>query len=135
MSFKSSFKIGQVVSNKDIIDEFKVGIMGGMRRSKRTNSLILIADHTKALYDDKCHGNIFYYTGMGKEGDQTLSSQNKTLANSNENGVTIHFFEVFETTKYTYQGIVKLSGKPYQEEQKDVNDTIRKVWIFPLKKI
>lgn len=41
------FKIGQIVSHNEIIEEFKCGNMGGMRRSLATNSLILISDHTK----------------------------------------------------------------------------------------
>ena len=72
---------------------------------------------------------------MGKYGDQMLKSQNKTLAESNINNVEVHLFEVFEPKKYTYQGIVKLVGEPYQEIQKDDNQNPRKVWIFPLKKV
>lgn len=135
MKFVTSFKIGQVVSNNDIVSEFKVGNMGGMRRSLTTGTLVIIADHTKALYDDKYYNQEIHYTGMGKYGDQVLKSQNKTLAESNTNGVEVHLFEVFEPKKYTYQGIVKLVGEPYQEIQKDENKVPRKVWIFPLKKI
>ena len=32
MNFITSFKVGQVVSNSEIVSEFKVGNMGGMRR-------------------------------------------------------------------------------------------------------
>lgn len=134
MAFTCSFKIGQIVSNNDIIKEFKVGVMGGMRRSRKTNTLVLIADHTKSLYDDKKYGQVFHYTGMGKYGDQTLSSQNKTLAESNTNGIIIHLFEVFQVAQYTYQGTVRLCNTPYQENQLDENHVPRKVWIFPLKK-
>lgn len=135
MKFVTSFKIGQVVSNNDIVSEFKVGNMGGMRRSLTTGTLVIIADHTKFLYDDKYYNQEIHYTGMGKYGDQVLKSQNRTLAESNTNGVEVHLFEVFEPKKYTYQGIVKLVDEPYQEVQKDENKIPRKVWIFPLKKI
>lgn len=49
MSSFCKFKIGQKVTNSEIISEFKCGNMGGMRRSKATNSLVIISDHTKGL--------------------------------------------------------------------------------------
>ena len=59
---------------------------------------------------------------MGKTGDQDLEyMQNKTLAESNTNGIEVHLFEVFEPNKYIYQGIGVLAGDPYQEEQYDEN--------------
>lgn len=39
-----NFQIGQTVTNAEIIAEFQCGNMGGMRRSKATNSLIIISD-------------------------------------------------------------------------------------------
>lgn len=73
---------------------------------------------------------------MGKSGDQMLEgNQNKTLAESDHNGVEVHLFEVFDATKYTYQGVVKLAGKPYQEIQSGEDENRRKVWMFPLKKV
>ena len=112
MAFKPPFEIGAVVSNAVMAEAFKVGNMGGMRRSKTT-----------------------HYTGMGKIGDQAIDrTQNKTLAESKENGVEVHLFEVNEPGKYTYSGVVELAGKPYQETQPDDNGNSRKVWMFPLKK-
>ena len=134
MSGFCKFKIGQTVTNADIVAEFKCGNSGGMRRSKTTNSLVIISDHTKGLYEDKWFGDVLHYTGMGKKGDQDLSfMQNKTLAESDINGVEVHLFEVLVPTKYIYRGIVTLAGKPYQEIQKDEDGVPRKVWMFPLK--
>lgn len=134
MSSLSKFKIGQTVTHADIIAEFQCGNMGGMRRSKATNSLIIISDHTKGLYEDKWFGDILHYTGMGKSGDQDLFfMQNKTLAQSDRNGVAVHLFEVLVTTEYIYRGIVSLADRPYQEVQKGEDGVPRKVWMFPLK--
>jgi len=134
MSNILEFKIGETVTNAEIVARFKCGNMGGMRRSKSTNSLVIISDHTKGLYDDKWLGNILHYTGMGKIGDQDLFfMQNKTLAESEINGITVHLFEVLEATKYMYLGVVSLVDKPYKAEQKGNDGNIRKVWIFPLK--
>ena len=136
MAFKPPFEVGAVVSNAVMTEAFKVGNMGGMRRSKTTGTLVLISDNTKGLYSDKWNKGILHYTGMGKIGDQALDkTQNKTLAESKENGVEVHLFEVNEPGKYTYTGVVELAGKPYQETQPDDNGNPRKVWMFPLKKI
>lgn len=107
-----------------------------MRRSKKTGTLVLISDNTKGLYSDKWENGILHYTGMGKIGDQSIEkTQNKTLAQSETNGVEVHLFEVHERAKYTYTGVVELSGKPFQETQPDDNGNPRKVWIFPLRKV
>ena len=71
---------------------------------------------------------------MGLAGDQSLDyMQNRTLLNSNENGIDVHLFEVDKPTIYTYIGKVILSRKPYQDKQADTNGNRRNVWIFPLK--
>lgn len=134
MVFEPSFEIGSTVTHQDICSEFQCGNMGGMRRSKTTNTLIIISDHTKGIYDDKWYSDILHYTGMGKIGDQVLDgNQNRTLFDSDTNGVNVHLFEVFEPTKYIYHGPVRLVDKPYQEVQNDENGVPRKVWIFPVK--
>ena len=128
-----NFSVGDVITHRELIDTFKCGIMGGMRPSSTTGTLVLISNHTE-MYDDKWYGEEIHYTGMGKTGDQDLEyMQNKTLAESNTNGIEVHLFEVFEPNKYIYQGIVVLAGDPYQEEQYDENGLLRKVWMFPLK--
>jgi len=94
-----------------------------MRRSHRTNTLVIISDHTRGIYEDRWEGNTLHYTGMGLKSDQSLSAtQNKTLADSKTNGVEVHLFEVYESGQYLYQGIVELSDKPYQEPQPDVDE-------------
>ena len=103
-------RIDTVLTNQELMDVFKCGNAGGMRRSKKTNSLVLIFDHTKHLYDDEWKGDTLHYTGMGAEGDQQLDfQQNKTLAESRTNGVKVHLFEVFEPKKYSYIGEVYLA--------------------------
>lgn len=134
MSFDPGLIIGDIITNEDLVDIFKCGNMGGMRRSKTTNTLVIISDHTKGLYEDKWFGDVLHYTGMGKNGDQSLTfAQNRTLAESNENGVDVHLFEVFQEREYVYMGRVKLVDEPYQEVQKGEDGVPRKVWIFPLK--
>jgi len=126
-------KPGQVIINEELKKIFKCSNTGGMRRSYRTNSLVIVSDHTRGIYRDKWIDGKLYYTGMGLKGDQSINfSQNKTLAESHQNAVTIHLFEVSEPMKYLYHGRVKLADKPYQEQQPDEKSKLRKVWIFSL---
>jgi len=127
------YEIGQVVTNNELIAEFKCGQSGGMRRSNAKNALIIISDNTKGLYENKWFGDILHYTGMGRIGDQDLNyKQNKTLVESNENGVTLCLLEVLIPTEYIYRGTVSLDADPYQEIQKGEDGELRKVWMFPL---
>jgi len=133
MSFDPQIKPGDVVNNAYIRKIFKCSLYGGMNRSLITNTLVIITHVNKSVYSDRWIGNTFHYTGMGLKGDQRLDySQNKTLAESNENRVEIHLFEVYEEKEYTYVGRMILTGKPYSERQLDEEDTDRQVWVFPL---
>jgi len=128
--------VGSKYSNNDICVTFLCSPQGGMRRSKRTNTLVLIADHIKSIYDDRWLDGKLLYTGMGTGGSQTLKgNQNLTLYESNTNGVDVHLFEVFKKKVYTYMGRVQLADKPFQEKQDDVKGQLRKVWVFPLQLI
>lgn len=127
------FKIGmpgQTLSNQEIADIFFCSTQGGMRRSNLTNSLILVSRKSENPYEDKWIGDIFHYTGMGQTGDQRKDfMQNKTLDESNSNGINIYLFEL-DNRVYTFEGRVRLAGQSYFSEQRG-----RKVVMFPLKLI
>ncbi|ADO82794.1 HNH endonuclease [Ilyobacter polytropus] len=130
----SGLKQGGILNNSDLYNVFKCGNSGGMRKSNTTNSLLIISDHTKSLYDDRWEEDVLYYTGMGQTGDQSLEfMQNKTLNESGKNGITVYLFEVFNAGEYTFRGEIKLVKNPFQEEQNDADGNSRRVWIFPLK--
>lgn len=135
-NFIPKFPIGSTVDNRQIVDEFECNPQGGMRRSYKTNTLIIISKHIGArgkYYDDKLIDGIYYYTGQGLEGNQSLRFlQNKTLSESKSNDVGVHLFEVFKEKEYIYQGTVRLASEPFQSEQVDIAGDMRKVWIFPL---
>lgn len=136
LSFEPGIKPGDTINNDKLTEIFGCSPQGGMRRSLKTNTLVLVSDHTRGIYEDRWVNDVLHYTGMGLEGDQSIySAQNKTLAESNSNGVDIFLLEVFDAGNYLFQGQVQLSGAPYQEEQPDKNGNPRKVWIFPLKPI
>lgn len=134
MGFDPGLKPKQIISNEDIVSIFKCGNMGGMRRSHATNTLVIVSDYTKGLYQDKWIGDTLHYTGMGKKGDQSIdATQNRTLNESGTNGVAVFLFEVFNKKEYTYIGEVELAAAPYQENQPDEDQVMRKVWLFPLR--
>ncbi|HFK1515001.1 TPA: HNH endonuclease [Bacillus cereus] len=128
-----SMVIGKIYDNGEITKRFKCGNMGGMRRSKKTNTLVLFSDHTKGIYDDRWDKDILFYTGMGQEGHQTLNgNQNKTLYESNENGVGVYLFEAFQPGEHIFMGQVRLVEEPFQDTQEDTQGQKRRVWIFPI---
>ena len=132
MTFNPGLKIGQILKNADIVDIFKCGNMGGMRRSRTTNTLVIVSDYTKGIYHDKWIGGVLHYTGMGKNGDQDINwAQNATLAACCHNGVDVHLFEVMDAGEYIYCGRIELVDKPYTEIQPGEDGLLRKVWMFP----
>ena len=134
--FDPGLKIGEKLRNSDIVDKFKCGNMGGMRRSKTTNTLVIVSDYTKGIYHDKWIGVILHYTGMGKNGDQDINwAQNATLAECGHNGVDVHLFEVMDAGEYVYCGRIELVGKPYMETQPGEDGISRKVWMFPIRPV
>jgi len=134
LPFKHGLNPGDTIINSQLIDIFKCSPQGGMRRSRRTNTLVIVSDHTRGIYEDRWIDDILHYTGMGLEGDQKIdAAQNKTLAESPTNSVEVFLFEVFEAGNYFFRGQVGLADATYQEDQPDIKRNLRKVWIFPLK--
>lgn len=64
LTSSGKLEIGQILKNSDIVEIFKCGNMGGMRRSKTTNTLVIVSDYTKGLYFDKWIGGVLHYTGI-----------------------------------------------------------------------
>lgn len=134
MTSISSLTPGTKLDNSALCSIFGCSPQGGMRRSHHTNTLVIISNHVKSIYDDRWEADTLHYTGMGTNGDQSLSfAQNKTLAESQTNGIKVHLFEVFIDKEYTYVGEVELCGAPYQEPQRDENGNSRLAYVFPLK--
>lgn len=134
--FNPHLEIGQILRNSNIVETFKCSNMGGMRRSRATNTLVIITDYTKGIYHDKWIGGVLHYVGMGKNGDQDINwAQNATLAASGHNGVDIHLFEVIDEGEYIYCGRVKLVDEPYVDIQPGEDGMNRQVWVFPIRPV
>lgn len=125
---------GSNINNDELTLCFLCSTQGGMRRSIQTNTLVIVSNHVKSIYDDRWVDDVLHYTGMGLLDDQSLDfNQNRTLNESGINGVALHLFEVFTVKSYTYIGEVVLADKPYQERQPDAKGKERSVWVFPLR--
>lgn len=125
---------GDVLNNTELCATFLCSPQGGMRRSHKTNTLVIVSNHVRSIYDDRWDNGILHYTGMGTTGGQSLDfAQNKTLAQSNESQIQVHLFEVFVDLEYVYIGAVALAAEPYFEQQPDQNGLFREVCVFPLK--
>jgi len=122
-------KQGEIINNEELCGIFQCAPQGGMRRSHKTNTLVIVSNHVKSIYADRWEDKTLHYTGMGSSGNQSLSfAQNKTLSESKTNGIPVYLFEVFKTKEYVYQGEVELVDEPYKEVQSN-----RDVWMFPLR--
>lgn len=136
MKTPKDLKIGMRLTNNELHDYFKVGNSGGMRKSNTHNCLVIICDHSKSLYDDKWDdNNILHYTGMGAIGPQSFYfAQNKTVTDSQTNGITLYLFERFDNKKpYSFHGECELAAPPYIDQQLDADKNLRDVCIFPLR--
>lgn len=134
--FAVPLEAGETIDNDTLHAIFRCSLLGPMRRSQKTNSLVLISDHTKPECGDQWIGKVFHYAGMGTVGEQSPASrQNSTLSASRENGVRLFLFEVFEEGNYVYTGEVELMDNPYRSRQPDAENVLRDVWVFPLRLI
>lgn len=43
--FDQGLKIGQILKNADVVETFKCVNMGGMRRCKKTNTLVIVSNY------------------------------------------------------------------------------------------
>ena len=58
--FDPELKIGQILKNADVVATFKCGNMGGTRRSKTTNTLVIVSDQVNSLIHVELNRIMFY---------------------------------------------------------------------------
>lgn len=140
MGFNSGLEIGQIVTNQQIVDIFKVDNSQGIRTSQKYNYIVITLTHDNSPYNDTWHpdGYCIDYIGTGKEekGDQKLEGRNKTLRDCLDNDKELFFFEQIidnNKKKYIYRGLCDLTGEPWEDNELCSNGTTRKVLKFPLR--
>jgi len=53
---------GEKFTNDQVSEIFHCSTQGGMRRALKTNTLVLISNKIKSIYQDRMIGNNIYYT-------------------------------------------------------------------------
>jgi len=115
MDFNPQIQKGDFLTNEEISKLFRCAIQGGMRRSLKTNSLVLVTDKKGNTYKNisRDDNEIWWFSGMGNEMDQTTDyKSNKTLYNSNIEKVNLFLFIKVKEKKYEYIGKMLLIGEP-----------------------
>ncbi len=125
-----SLKKYDILSEKDLMDMFKVTNQGGIRKSKRTYSIVLVSDENGIYNDSEIVNGRLIYSGHGTKTDQLMKSGNLLLANSIQNDIPLYFFKKVKKSVYCYQGKFILDGLPYQELENGIL-----VYKFPLRLI
>lgn len=59
--------IGMEINNDALCEIFGCSPQGGMRRSKGTNTLVLVSNRVASTYSDDWDGDTLLYTGMGQK--------------------------------------------------------------------
>jgi len=78
-----TLRIGQTVSNDQLMEKFGVGNMGGIRYSRKNNILVLcstLSDDYEDTFDEA--SGLIKYSGEGRIGEQNLTGGNYKIANS-----------------------------------------------------
>lgn len=125
-----SLKKYDILSEEDITNIFKISNQGGIRKSNRTYSIVLISDENSIYNDSKIENGKVIYTGHGTKTDQLMKSGNLLLANSIQNDIPLYFFKKVKKSVYCYQGKFILDRLPYQELENGIL-----VYKFPLRLI
>lgn len=122
--------INKIYSNDELMQIFSCSGQGGIRVSNNNKTITLTSNLTKRSdsnpYKDvkmNSKGEVIY-TGMGTEGDQSLTGQNRTLANSQTNGYRLFYFEQYKSNEYTFKGEVVLVDSPYFDNEPEINSNI-----------
>jgi hypothetical protein len=127
-------QVGAIIDNRTLCDLFGVANTGGIRVNNRRSHIVVISNNADPTYRNEWRDGVLHFVGRGSVGPQTLSRQNRTLANAGRRCYALHLFEVFEKSRYVYAGEVELAGEPYLSDQPDARAQDRFVWIFPLRK-
>ncbi|MCH4164115.1 MAG: HNH endonuclease [Lentilactobacillus diolivorans] len=133
---KITLEVGKTITNDQLAGIFNVSTQGGMRPSKKNKCLVLISKEADNFYPDRWEGDTLYYTGMGQKGDQDVNFRaNRTLNESNNNGITVYLFVYMGVNQYIFYGQVKLIQKPYMQTNVSDSGEKRQVVIFPIRPI
>jgi 5-methylcytosine-specific restriction protein A len=138
-------KCGDVFSNSEISRIFGVcaqrGIRysGSLRRGIKHVVLITVLHKTpeeslRNPYNDRVEGDILFYTGEGRVGNQKMARGNLVLKRQMAEGYPIFVFEKKTPGKYAFLGLYSVLSF-HMEKQPDIKGQTRKVFLYKLKRI
>lgn len=123
--------VGKTISNRELMDIFKCACEGGIRYSKKTDTIVLVKNNVKNRYPMEWKGSQIDFIGRSTNDHSKLSGFNKRLAEFLHSGGDVRLFEVNVPGEYTYMGKVKVAGDPFTKEISTENGN-RMFWVFPL---
>lgn len=141
------YEVGDVALRSDIHGTYGGAIYGGIESSARTPNVMIYTDPeqgTKNGYDydgwDGNDPNVFYYTGEGRHGDQTMREGNKAIRDHESDGRALRLFEAVDEPqrpggkRQRYVGEFNLDpGAPYRmAPAPDAAGDRRQVIVFRL---
>jgi hypothetical protein len=140
------FVVGQLYSNAEIYNSFKVANAGGLRFRMADGNItgaVLMTSVPSARkakenpYHDRIENGILTYTAAGREGDQTLAGMNKRLPTQLDLDFPIHGFLIVASRndktvgpkRWRYLGLLEYI-RHFPDTQIDTKGALRKVWVF-----
>ena len=129
-------EVGTNYLNEEIVKIFNVIPSGPVRKSHTRNALVLFVDEgSDGLTNDYWRNDILYFSNHCKRRGSNFICEDKIIAESNTNGITMYLFERVQRRGFQYRGIVKLVDEPFQSKEYCLDGHVMNVWRFPLKLI
>lgn len=112
--------IGTRLPRRELHDRFGGSWQGGITRATKTDEMFVFTnvgggEHGYGVHEGIRSDGVFRYSGQGQNGDQTLTANNKVLADSEEIGRPIRVFRGQGTV--TYVGSFALADPPHTWER------------------
>jgi hypothetical protein len=141
------FKVNESYSNEEISKSLRVSNAGGVRFCLENGAIVrrmaIMTSttpsrlHKENPYHDRVEGDTLVYTGVGREGDQTLSGVNQRFPQQVIDRFPIYLFSKFASRRdkrvgpkrWRFLGLLEYL-RHYQETQFDVRGSSRIVWLF-----
>lgn len=141
------FKFNESYSNDEISKSLQVSNAGGVRLSIEDGAIVrrmvIMTSttpsrlHRENPYHDRVEGDTLVYTGVGREGDQTLSGMNQRFPQQLIDRFPIYLFSKFASRRdksvgpkrWKFLGLLEYL-RHYQESQFDIWGSSRIVWLF-----
>jgi hypothetical protein len=134
------FVKNQYYPQKEIRTILGTDLMSGISWNKTKSFLVLFRNARKPIpkqnnvYHDRYDSQtrLYYYTGKGRTGAQTISGINGTLKNATKNGIKVHLFWQYNyNSDHQYVGEVQVIETKL-DMQPDSTGVNRNVYLFVL---